>query len=212
MGGYGSGQFSHRARVEAQLSLPVGHFAKARQGAISIYRWGTRNNPDCGSVSFEVLVGGVLFNWRSSRGGESWANRCRASFTWTEPHLGGRRAWWECPVCGRRCGVLYVRAHGLECRTCADLRYTSSGECPMDRAARRRANLDKRLGATHPSFSVVGGDEPPPPRPKGMHRTTYERLCAERDRAAQLADALWLEGAVATLDRIDPGWRARRWG
>ena len=37
----------------------------------------------------------------------------------------GRRWWWRCPRCQRRCGKLYFRANAglLACRLCCRLRY-----------------------------------------------------------------------------------------
>lgn len=40
----------------------------------------------------------------------------------TRPHFGGKRWWFRCPACDRRCGVLYVK-DGIACRECFDLTY-----------------------------------------------------------------------------------------
>src|SRR4051794_2185828 len=36
----------------------------------------------------------------------------------------GRRGWWGCPACGRRCAKLYLLGRFV-CRQCADLHYES---------------------------------------------------------------------------------------
>ena len=38
----------------------------------------------------------------------------------TAQHLGGKRWWWACPACGRRCAILLRRARAQEfgCRRC----------------------------------------------------------------------------------------------
>ena len=80
------------------------------------------------------------------------------------------------------------------CRECYDLSYTCQREDRADRMLRKANKIRfAKLG---------GGDEPTdfaPPRPKGMHRTTYERLCREerklRDRSLLVfvADHGWDE-------------------
>ena len=37
--------------------------------------------------------------------------------------FGGARAWFRCPVCGRRCAILYLRAGYFACRRCQALVY-----------------------------------------------------------------------------------------
>ncbi|NPU98912.1 MAG: hypothetical protein HPY51_17075 [Candidatus Omnitrophica bacterium] len=48
----------------------------------------------------------------------------------TRPHYGGRRWWFECPACGRRCFKLYLPpgATVFACRACYDLTYRSAQE------------------------------------------------------------------------------------
>jgi hypothetical protein len=91
--------------------------------------------------------------------------------TWTPCHLGGRRAWWHCPVvgCGRRVAILYG---GLvfACRQCHRLGYRVELETEEDRAARRANKLRQRLEWVPGVFHGVG------PKPKGMHWRTYWRL------------------------------------
>lgn len=53
--------------------------------------------------------------------------------TWTRPHYGGRRWWFQCPLvidgraCGRRCAKLHLLAggHFFGCRICQRLTYRS---------------------------------------------------------------------------------------
>ncbi|OGC09646.1 hypothetical protein A3J90_02570 [candidate division WOR-1 bacterium RIFOXYC2_FULL_37_10] len=43
----------------------------------------------------------------------------------TEPNYGGKRMWFECPLCGRRKGVLYKHPikEKIGCRQCLNLEY-----------------------------------------------------------------------------------------
>lgn len=47
------------------------------------------------------------------------------TLTSTNPHMGGKRWWFACPECNRRCGVMYMRLELLACRLCHDLTYES---------------------------------------------------------------------------------------
>ena len=49
---------------------------------------------------------------------------------WSNQRLGGRRAWWCCPGCGRRCGVLFnLQGAQWRCRRCLGMTYESSNCC-----------------------------------------------------------------------------------
>lgn len=40
------------------------------------------------------------------------------------PYFGGNRFWFSCPICKRRCGVIYVHPFGpVGCRLCLNLTY-----------------------------------------------------------------------------------------
>lgn len=197
MGGYGSGRHSDRETHESAYDLPVRYFRKRRHrldgGSSYSYQWSTRDG-EAGSVGYRPNQEGVYFWWKSTRAGESsWHNET-VFYTWTSPNFGGKRAWWECPRCGRRCGVVYVQARGLMCRVCARLRYSSEGECDFERAARRRVKIDKRLGVQWPEYGIFGGGTPL--KPKGMHWRTYLRLVEARRWANMEASHMWTCRAV----------------
>lgn len=83
----------------------------------------------------------------------------------------GERTWFRCPGCDRRVGILYITTEVLDCSECNQLRYRSQIDRTEPVRTRARA-IREKLG---PAL-LLGGR---PTRPKGMHRTTYERLCAE---------------------------------
>ena len=89
--------------------------------------------------------------------------------------LGGRRRWFRCPVCGRRVAVIYGTGRLFACRRCKGLAYASQGESYDDRAARRADRIRRRLGW---EAGILNG---PGPKPKGMHRRSFERLVAQHD-------------------------------
>jgi hypothetical protein len=100
------------------------------------------------------------------RGGEKiQANICLAV---TKTRFGGRRLWFICPSCGGRCRVLFAW-RWLMCRRCCGLRYSSQAET---RAARATRAMFKIVRTLDPSAQI----NDLPPKPKGMHWSTYDRL------------------------------------
>jgi len=89
---------------------------------------------------------------------------------YTDCKLGGKRRWFLCPNCNRRCAILYP----LKCRICLNLHYASEHESPMDRmyraAFKTRAKLGQPTGGLGPSF---------PPKPKLMRWHTYFKVRAK---------------------------------
>jgi hypothetical protein len=63
------------------------------------------------------------------------------------------------------------------CRHCYQLAYDSQREQPYQRALSRAQAIWMKLGG-----SACTSDDFPP-KPKGMHWRTYERLCLEAERA-----------------------------
>lgn len=92
------------------------------------------------------------------------------TLTWTPCRLGGRRAWFQCPNCTRRCAVVYGVHHlgGFACRHCMNLGYESEAEDVVGRLWRKQLKLEARLGAD--------GE-----KPKWMRWRSYKRLCERID-------------------------------
>lgn len=92
--------------------------------------------------------------------------------TWTIPGYDGRRAWFRCPLCARRCAILYI-AGRLACRLCLGLAYRSEQGTKQDRLNRKVRKLLDRVGG------VDNLCEGFPPKPPGMWWRTYNRLADE---------------------------------
>lgn len=81
---------------------------------------------------------------------------------WTRPNYGGRRRWFRCPICRRRCNVLYMGL-GIACRTCWHMIYPSQAS-RSERGWSRYYRILDRLGGVNE------------PKPKWMRWATFERL------------------------------------
>ncbi len=97
-----------------------------------------------------------------------------------------------CPGCGRRVAELYLRDLYFRCRRCGGFRYESQRRSRGARGYEKAARIKRRLGGTGEYT------EPVPARPKGMHRTTYARLC----RAVANAEEAWQQAQVEPLQRL----------
>jgi len=101
----------------------------------------------------------------------------------TSMNLGGKRAWFLCPKCLRRVGVLYAADH-FRCRHCHDLRYASQRETVTLRAIGKAQRIRMELGGS------ANLTLPRPSRPKFMHRRTFQRLVMQEIEAVKELAAL----------------------
>lgn len=109
--------------------------------------------------------------------------------------FGGSRAFWLCPICGRRVRFLYFKDRRFVCRECAKLNYRSQ-QRTRDSINHYRDGLKlarERLGWVPPGY-ICPMDFPylTPPRPRYMHQSTYRRHLARfrRYQAAYQRDSL----------------------
>jgi hypothetical protein len=152
-----------------------------------------------------LYFGGELASMRVSVDPRTWpivevwlGDVWRLEMVSRPPRFGGDRFWFLCPVCGRRAGALYYRCQEWSdyaqdwrggrpfdwgCRRCHRLLYPSQVKTKRQRADRRWVRVLCRLRAE------PGQPTARPPRPRGMHRTTYARLL-ERLSSAALRRAL----------------------
>jgi hypothetical protein len=115
--------------------------------------------------------------------------------SWTEPNYGGRRAWFHCshPWCRRRVGRLFLDDPHLVCRSCAGVVYRSQAR-PEPKHVRKveRANAVRVELGGRPVLN-----DPFPPRPRGMHQKTYERLRQEVQEIERAEEAR-INAAIAS--------------
>lgn len=90
-------------------------------------------------------------------------------------HYGSYRYWWLCPKCSKRTSVLYC-AGSYVCRDCIGANYHSQLQQPVDRIYNKLNSLRERFGWQVGIIYGIGE------RPKGMHRTTFNRLLVEYEQ------------------------------
>ena len=185
MGGRGSGNFScqrpRRDLVDHALVLDMTALNQDRRlipGTEMIGRWQATSS--LGHHTMTITYDGNLTDLDKAtlhitfraRGMERGQTLRLAA---TQPRLGGVRLWFMCPVTGRRARALYLPEDQVRfaSREAHRLSYRSQGESDLFRRITRAQNIRARLGG---NLSIYA---PFPPRPRGMHRRTYERLRAE---------------------------------
>lgn len=179
MGGmrWGAGRPAWHVKAEHCKSLDVRRFQ--REGCLSIGAAGTWawRDPDTGerlaSIGYRSAHGSLHLDYSI----DGMPRPQVITISRTPCHYGGTRPWFTCPVRGERVAKLYLRGGRFACRHCQRLVYASQSEDLCGRSWRRQAKVEARL-------------EDNWGRPKGMHRSTYERLIEtlmdceeERERA-----------------------------
>ena len=141
----------------------------------------------------EIDAGGGVLRLAWSTGAQNGEPHGHALCFERTPCGRGSRAWWLCPSCSKRCGVVYLRWDRFACRSCQWLHYRSQSLDPLDRAFRTRDKTAARIDPdADPDWSIE--------RPAGMRRSKYWRLVEAHDRARVVLyherNLVLLEGAA----------------
>ena len=135
-----------------------------------MYPW---SREPTGSIDVRPETDAVVLSYRSrDLAGSEWKSADqRVSVVWKKCTLGGERPWVLCRYCRRRVAKLYLGSDAVfACRRCYGLAYASQRESLRYRGICRARKIRMRLGGG-PSLL-----DPFPPKPRGMHWSTYERL------------------------------------
>lgn len=182
---FGAGRPGYRAKAEQLQRVDVRQWHRLgylREGRSFRWNW-HRGDEQTGSIG--VLVHGadsLALQYTVGQEGKRRDGSQTIRLARTPCHYGNTRPWFECPLCHRHAGLLFMRWGRFACRKCQRVAYSSQSDDALDRTWRKQGKLESRLGKDWQ-------------RPKGMHRTTYERLraavwdCEERRDEALAA---WL--------------------
>jgi hypothetical protein len=208
MGGFGSGRYGGRPTIESGLTLDINRLlrkgdmvpGKHVSGALIWSNVRTGEQEQIASIGYEASLVNPETAWARlhySVNGQPADYRVR--LTSTSCHYGGRRWWWKCPRSGRRASKLYLPPGGtvFAARHVYRLAYQSQRLAALDRSHDRQRRLYRKLGANYDYF-----DRCTPPRPNGMHRSTYQRLTAELYDATELHDVLFTIAAAPLMARL----------
>lgn len=188
MGGFGSGnRWNHSGRgtceanhrVDIRFMRKQGFLYPGSQGTLS---W-SRGGEQTGWIRFRSSSNNLQLIYRARPAGGDWVD-VDEQFVIEKLNqpFGGTRGYFICNGCHRRCMVLYGGMR-FRCRKCSNLSYASQNESETDRACSKARQIRKRLGCEG-TF-----DDPFPPKPKGMHWKTYNRLEKECEFLEQRLEA-----------------------
>jgi hypothetical protein len=152
--------------------------------------WSSRGEPAC-SISIVAQAEGMrLLYWvRGSNGEQSSVNEF-VPFAYTPTRFGGRRQWFMCLKCGRRCRRIFGGRH-FRCRQCHGLTYASRNETSAQRAMHRADRIANRLHDITKGTTKSKSEFPP--KPSRMRWKTYWRLKRQYDELQRR----WMSGAMA---------------
>ena len=133
-----------RAMVTSCANLDIRRFA--REGWLrpqTRFEWTWRNKDGHIKSAIRVVVlenivvlSYVLRPWQEARRVSD-----RIPLTWSVVHPGGKRPWFTCPGCQRRCAKLYLVGEVFRCRGCHGLVYPSQYPCRERAGGRRHRRL-----------------------------------------------------------------------
>ena len=198
MGGRGSGRTSGLGMLTDKCheyrSIDLAWLARKKLlnvGRSSTLTW-SRGGQETGSISVETLQSGIRLVYRARRSGDDWQDIQEfVPIVETATNFGGKRRWFKCLTCQRRCRILYGGTY-FRCRRCHRLKYESQYENDYSRVVSQAHALRKRLG------HVGSLDDPFPDKTKGMHWKTYRRLESLDEQLQQR----WAVGVMGWLQRF----------
>jgi hypothetical protein len=180
MGGFGSGRSSYSPGPTCEGAHSIDLAWLRRRGMLKpgphSLEWSCRGEP-AGSISKFGQANGVrlLFWVTGSNGGRVLVDEL-VPFCYTETRFGGRRQWFMCLRCSRRCRLIFSggRYFRFRYRQCYGLKYAWRNESSAQRAMRRADGIANRLhdiwkGTTKARWEF-------PPKPSRMRLRTYLRL------------------------------------
>lgn len=206
MGGYGSGRWYRwdaHPMVEDSLTLDLGHLL--RQGTIrpwqhvqGVLNWTfQRDGKVVASIGYAASLLDSDSGWLRLRYRHNDVPKeCTIQMTTTVPNYGGLRWWFICPLSGDRVAKLHLPngASIFGSRKVHGLAYRSQRESQPDRMAEKAHSLRQKIGG------IPGFGELMPPKPKGMHWTTFQRI---QNEICYLEDASMAAMARKLGIRID---------
>ncbi|MDD0815320.1 hypothetical protein PSQ39_11820 [Curvibacter sp. HBC28] len=110
-------------------------------------------------------------------------------------HFGGAMRWVLCPICDRRCGVIYLHHGRFGCRQCHGVVAATQRENRRTRLFRREADIRRRLGWPVGVFDMSLG------KPRYMRWSTFAALTAELLEVSSLATGL-IEEWTAKAEKV----------
>lgn len=195
MGGYGSGFNGYRKITTSEcLNLYV--------NKIHI----KRNSKFIGTISFDdnnksyigikkIEQNHITISYSVTMNGNKKDYEYNIYLEYTPCNYGNERAWFICPQCGKRVGILYMRNGVFCCRSCQNLNYYSQ-RCSgnnLNVIAHRIYKIQHKLNMTQDPLAYWG------PKPKGLHYKTYDKLLIQMKNLYEQRERQFMIGVEKIL-------------
>jgi hypothetical protein len=192
MGGWGSGRifwFGSTRRV-AESSLPVDIRELKRKGLLIPGGWITskwsRNGQVHSSIGASVYDDKLVLKYTYQKT-ENVEQPIR--FAWTWCNFGGKRIWFVCPYCGRRCAVVYSCGKYFAYRICRNVAYQTQNETWQDRLFTKANKLREKIGADPGAFNPLSYFKSKHMRYKTWDRIKWQIITLE-DKGMDIAEQM----------------------
>jgi hypothetical protein len=174
---YGAGRPGHRLVAENSQRIDVRRWHKMgylKAGASFSWQW-TRESEKVGSIGVEMGSDQLRLNYSLQSGDGHWRDASQTIWISSSPcHYGGSRPWFDCPVCHRRAGLLYLRSGRFACRSCQRVSYRAQSGSVLDRVCARYHRLTEKLEAG---------------KPRWQRWATFDKLVVKYEAAGAQMDA-----------------------
>ncbi|MEE8099725.1 MAG: hypothetical protein V3T13_07300 [Hyphomicrobium sp.] len=204
MGGCGSGRYGGWPTSEATDSLVIDIAALRRGGlragfvASSHYTWTSSFD---GEFSADMLIDtrgrddASIVLRHITRDNDPREIAYRVPLTATRPPFGGLRWWFICPARGDLRTKLFLPLGGS--------RFLSREAYRLGYACQRGTKLDRLHRKARKLKLALGGDgefaSPTPPKPRGMHRSTYAQKVAQLNAVEAAIAVTWIDSMPKRL-------------
>lgn len=195
MGGLGSGRrqsYNTRPTTEDYFALDIRNWN--RKGLIKpnksfIWRW-SQGVHVLGEIGVKVASESLIY---VICGLKENSPILSIKLSWSACTYGGKRAWFICPRegCNNRIAILYG-TRLFACRRCLQLPYMCQSESEIWRSERQADKIRVKLGWS--DLGLIDSD----PRPKGMHRNSYNRLLSEYYKH-RLVSGMFLSSTIQNM-------------
>jgi hypothetical protein len=143
---YGAGRPAYKMKTESCLRLDLRHLGRqgVLRGSFTSWAW-TRDGEQTASIGIRPQG---KYSLRLEYACDGVPSEQAVRLEYTPCHMGGERVWFGCPVCHRRCAVLFMRAKRFACHKCQRLTYSSQCEDACGRSWRAQQKCERNWGRT----------------------------------------------------------------
>lgn len=178
MGGYGSGRCGHTLTTKLDEGLKLNIHKLKRKEKLTLNVWSSgvlqwnKGEKHVPSINYELSTIDQEDMWMRIRythttyyNDEDEELDYKIRLTTTQPHYGGKRLWFLCPLTGKRAATLYLPSgyRRFASRYAYNLKYMSQSKSPLHREIDNMWRLKNKLGGE--GYWC---------KPKGMHSNTFK--------------------------------------